>query len=59
MDWKWKIAANENYEVLFTGKDSHEHGVDIIVRLKEKISAIISKSDRVIFVRLETLHQSS
>lgn len=51
-----RLRTDKNYEIIYAEKDGHEHGVGIIIhtRLSEKVSAIILKLDRIIFVRLET-----
>ena len=50
-----RYRVDENYEMIFAGKDTHEQGVGILIhtRISDKISAIIPKSERILLVRLE------
>lgn len=49
------IKVDEDYTMTYTTEEIHKHGVGLLIHTKmsNKIHAVISKSGRVLFVRLE------
>lgn len=49
-----KINANNNYDSVYSDKHEHGHGVGILLNKKLSRLVILTKSERVILIKIET-----